>query len=342
MVRIVDLIPDIEQAHYPQLDGGLCVHGMLADASCRACIDSCPRDAWDLTDEALEIATGACDGCGLCIPACPQAALSLPIKPLVRYHDSEQVALMACDRVIDRDQAGSVPCIYCYGSRVLLEFHVRGIRKWVVATGECSACSRAGDLSAAGLPVLLSSALQQRGHDAILMRKLPVGKWVAYRDSLSETDPSAVSRRDFFRGIAKAASDHLERNALEPAQQALLAGQGLMPRHCAIDTERCDLCEACHKVCPTQAICLDKGETVRLVVDSSRCNGCMLCMDVCDDAAAISVQPWEEAAIQEIPCNERRCSACGVGYLSIPGDSGTTCGICRRIDHRRNLYQTIT
>lgn len=52
-----------------------CVHSRCEVAECARCVDICPRHAWLLDDESLRIDTSLCDGCGLCITACPEAAL---------------------------------------------------------------------------------------------------------------------------------------------------------------------------------------------------------------------------------------------------------------------------
>ena len=66
---------DCELKTLPTVITERCVHTQLTQASCRACVDSCPVKAWVLDDETLSIDTGACDGCGLCASACPQGAI---------------------------------------------------------------------------------------------------------------------------------------------------------------------------------------------------------------------------------------------------------------------------
>ena len=342
MVTIVDLIPDIEQTHYPLLDAVLCVHGTLVDASCRACIRSCPRHAWRLTDEALEIDTGACDGCGLCLPACPQQALSLPIQPAYRYRGQEKIALAACDRVVQIGQEGAVPCLHRFGIRELMDAHARDVREWIIATGDCGSCERATNKTIQFAVRLLNLALLQRHLPEISLHEKSSSDWTTVLESPDTTDQRPVSRRDFFRGISRTRTEAGKQDNGKPVRGQLLNSEGLMPCRCSIDTETCDLCDACCKVCPTNVIRFEKGENRnRLIVDSSACNGCMHCVDVCE-ATAVSVSPWKQASIQAIACDERRCSTCGVDYQSFPEDSGSLCRICRKTDHRRSLFQTFT
>ncbi len=60
----------------PEIIPERCVHSRCEVAECTRCIDACPQQAWLLDDDNLSIDTSLCDGCGLCITACPEAALS--------------------------------------------------------------------------------------------------------------------------------------------------------------------------------------------------------------------------------------------------------------------------
>ena len=60
----------------PTFEAARCVHGLCPVATCEACVAACPRSAIECTDDGLELDIEACDGCGLCVPACPEAARS--------------------------------------------------------------------------------------------------------------------------------------------------------------------------------------------------------------------------------------------------------------------------
>jgi Fe-S-cluster-containing hydrogenase component 2 len=55
------------------------------------CLEACPVSALQVIDEELRIDEEVCLGCGLCIPSCPQGALSLQIReaPPKVYKDND-------------------------------------------------------------------------------------------------------------------------------------------------------------------------------------------------------------------------------------------------------------
>lgn len=72
----LDLVRDaVAAARLPELLAERCVHSLIEQATCRRCVDACPTGAWVIDDERLGIDPDRCDGCGLCAPACPQAAI---------------------------------------------------------------------------------------------------------------------------------------------------------------------------------------------------------------------------------------------------------------------------
>jgi pyruvate formate lyase activating enzyme len=44
---------------------------------CRTCLETCPRDALQLSGSGMRIDRGRCDGCGRCVDACPSTAMEL-------------------------------------------------------------------------------------------------------------------------------------------------------------------------------------------------------------------------------------------------------------------------
>jgi NAD-dependent dihydropyrimidine dehydrogenase PreA subunit len=227
--------------------------------------------------------------------------------------------------------------------RDLLRHYSEGVKEWIVTTGDCATCVRTSSYSLTEDVQLLNSALRQRGQGEISLQTVASDEWDSFCNSLSTMNGEAISRRNFFRGVASSISDTQTRNEkqYQLSPEELLQGNGLVPWHCTIDTERCSLCDACRKVCPTNAIHIDQQEGLFFVVDSTSCNGCSLCEDVCEQNA-VCITSWEESSLRKIAVTYSQCTTCGVGYLSRPGTDKETCQICSTIDHRRNLFQTFS
>ncbi|MCU0933369.1 MAG: 4Fe-4S binding protein, partial [Thiobacillaceae bacterium] len=95
------IAPAAEAHALPELDGARCVHAAIETATCRACVEACPRGAWRLDDAALELDASQCDGCGLCVPACPGRAIALPLTLAIRPVAGTTAVLAACDHAGD-------------------------------------------------------------------------------------------------------------------------------------------------------------------------------------------------------------------------------------------------
>jgi Pyruvate/2-oxoacid:ferredoxin oxidoreductase delta subunit len=105
----------------PEILAERCVHSVLETARCHACVDSCPRDAWVLDDESLGIDTEACDGCGLCAAACPQAAIVHPHEPTIGDWHGRRLAVSGSQSTTGRrccPVCTRLACVICCDSPV--------------------------------------------------------------------------------------------------------------------------------------------------------------------------------------------------------------------------------
>ena len=70
------IIPDDGESQIlPVVIAERCVHTQLTQASCRACVDACPVDAWVIDVESLGIDTESVTAAGFAASACPQGAI---------------------------------------------------------------------------------------------------------------------------------------------------------------------------------------------------------------------------------------------------------------------------
>ena len=168
----------------PQLtvDAERCAHQRIADSRCRACVDACPHNAWQLHPDGLGFDTDACDDCGQCVAACPLEAIALP-APLPAVADTRPRALLlACehaglpDRAPGASQtAGRVRCVHGLSPDLLMEWSTHHRAEVLrVATGDCTRCERGPRDTQADLAHRWQ---QLSGHAALHGQQLP--RWQA-------------------------------------------------------------------------------------------------------------------------------------------------------------------
>ncbi|HRH82016.1 MAG TPA: 4Fe-4S dicluster domain-containing protein [Thiobacillaceae bacterium] len=331
----------------PVVDAGRCVHSRIETASCQACVDVCPTQAWRLDDDGLNLREAACDGCGLCQPACPGAALSLPARPARRKVAGTDAMVAVCDRVaagVD-GREGCLGCLNAIALTDLLRPYWQGYRVWLLASGDCTACPRGRAEPLYERIERLNIALRQRGRAPIVHRH--VSAQVA--DGLLAADGENVTRRGFFRTLSRRPAAAVvgsrvvdEAPAAGTLADLLPAGDdALLPWVVELDARRCTGCHACARVCPEGAIVLDESAPAYRLRHRA-CTGCGLCRDVCE-SGAVAPRAWSEPKQTLVPLRRQRCRACGVDF-HVPADASAEegqCRICLRAKPTRRLYQVM-
>lgn len=308
----------------PQVLAERCVHSLIEQASCRACVDACPRAAWLLDDEELGLDTEACDGCGLCVPACPQAAIEQDHRPRAYQYKGQRIALAACERAgVSGD--GVMPCVHSLGLAELLGLYGQGVRKLLFARGDCKRCERSAvSRSFADLTENLRRLIRSHGLSPLSVREHAPREWEQRREFLSRaTHSQGLSRRGFMREVLGEVVEHCQPSGAAetgPEQAVPLsdilpegAACGLFPHVPHIDPVLCLGCSACVSLCPHGAIALYQQPT-RYAVEALRCSGCGVCVDVCD-AQAVTLAAWRHAEGQVVELLRTACDVCGAPFL---------------------------
>jgi len=326
-----------------------CVHSRIENATCQRCVDACPRDAWRLDDEMLGIDSDRCDGCGLCAPVCPEAALVHDHRLLSRHWKGRRLALGACERADVREPEGVVPCLHALGLTDLLMLRDQGCTTLMVLPGDCDGCDRQPVTRLEDRIYQVNRLLMSR---SLPLVRLQVARPAQWRALLQETGSKERGlrrgRRDFLGGSVRRRLAAIEGIAnpdeCRPPGRLLpgAAPDDLMPVVPVIDAGRCDGCDACANLCPHGAVSLREPEAGRLVyrVEPADCTGCGVCVDVCE-CDAIRLSSMAPAHRLAVGLRSARCGRCGVSFHRPEhrGADDALCRICARVDHHRNLYQ---
>ncbi len=360
-----DRLPAVGEVRLPELDGARCVHAAIETASCRACVEICPRKAWQLDDAALEFDSGQCDGCGLCVPACPRQAIVLPLTLAIRPVAGTNAMLAACERAggdaavsnvvsadanqsAHHDEPGRIVCLHAIGLGELLRAYRAGQSIWMLAHGDCARCPRGQGEKLSTRLVNLNAALRQRGRHPIVSREVTLATWTVLLNTASAAE--AHARRGFFRALTQQPAMLLigtlqvpETEHTKPPGEYLPDGDdALMPWVIGLNASRCVGCHACSRVCPEDAIQFD-AETPAYRLRHRTCTGCGLCMDVCQHHA-VTLQPWTEPTQWALPLVEQRCPRCGVVFVS-PVETAMNagvCWVCASSKQKRRLFQVLS
>lgn len=301
-----------------------------------------------LGETALRFDAAACDGCGLCLPACPQQAVGLSMR-FAQCALGESSALLArCEFSAGDDEAGRVPCLHSISLVEVLRARQRGQAIWLTMRGDCDRCARGQGERLEARMAALNAALVERGLPAILLREVSTAVWTHLLDA--PPVQAIATRRGFFAALAKRPVSALMKDSISvqdgkpqaPGELMPMSRGGGLPWHIQLDAERCTGCHACARLCPQGAIEQDESEPPAYRLRHARCTGCGLCSDVCQ-SNAVSPQAWCKAEVDEVILKTHRCATCGLSF-EMPAVRGpvSLCWVCSRALPVRRLRQVMT
>lgn len=355
-LKLHDLIEHVKHENrLPEIMGDHCVHALIETASCHACIEACPQNAWILDDESLGLDTEACDGCGLCAPACPQGAITNRDHAItIREWRGQLIALSACECVAPISNEGVIPCIHSLGLQDILLLLQRGVRQLMMAPANCDECERGGGKRLSDRVTSLNDALQKMQGTGIKLSTWPLAAWQKLLKHETVSPGGAhVNRRGFLRSLVgtNAEQGGAQSDLFLPGDAPFVPPGRLIhnpsiqtrwPYLPDIDASRCNGCDACVKLCPHGAIALDKTDNQSCYrLNPKNCSGCSICVDVCEQTAVVLHQ-WELQKGHIVDLKDACCTACGTPFhvpTDYPLPGNVMCRICSENNHYKNLHQ---
>ncbi|SFQ94649.1 4Fe-4S binding domain-containing protein [Enterobacter sp. kpr-6] len=264
-----------------------CVRRRYRYASCRACADACPAQAFSFSG-LIAVDPQRCIECGNCLFACPVEAIE-GIAPVKRYRRGDTLA-------------GPFSTLAPVTEELLLWHRQFGVRfvamdpqqsaTWMIAIAR------------------LNLRLRQYGEP----------EW-AFVPPL-QTGINA-SRRTLFHAPREDAAAC----RVAPGKRRLREAFPLMSDvELTLDDSRCEMCGACWRACPEQAIRFQGSD---MVIETARCTGCGICTAVCGHQALRLEECIAPARVEKFGAHARTCTDCQRSFWSLDPHK-ERCGLCEK------------
>ncbi len=360
----------------PDINGDRCVHSLIETASCQACVDICPKNAWILDDESLGLDTSLCDGCGLCVPACSEGAITQTKNCTIREENQKKVLLVACEyshaNTSIESENNQWKCIHAISASELLTLYHDGIHQIFASKADCESCPRGNCEHLYERLGKINMMLRHSHLPPLHYNELGIDQWHQLWQTPKKSAPgSEMSRRMFFRSAIKQSVDVvLHQSNIDESQHEFrplakiisdLTDKGLssglnevyreellFPAVPIINPAKCTGCDTCVRACPHGALRFKLEDSLAYYeIDASSCSACHICTDLCEENA-ITVLQWtsQTEASRMIYLNIQKCDSCGTIFHyprlnlenSLPRH---LCNICKKVNHQKNLFQVI-
>lgn len=321
-----------EKPRYFRLEASMCAHRRQGVAGCHACLTVCPAGAIRSDKEAVSIEPYLCQGCGTCALVCPGGAVR-HVVPGTAHQIGRLARMLSAWRSAGGGETGLWIVGHASGDVApggWLPFRIDeapslGAEFWLAAL--TMGCRRVA-IDVAGLPVESRRAIETQlawcrsllaglGYPPALGLAETAGE-LAGIPSMPELAPTDLTPEDDKRLLLFAALDALVREPAAAPSFELPAGPLGEVR---IAADRCTLCAACVRLCPTGALSLP-GSTTQLAFTEEKCLQCGLCAEGCPEQAVslvprLLVDPAARRAPRVVAEAEPyACTACGKPFAT--------------------------
>lgn len=286
----------------PGIESPDCLRSRFRPHDCRRCVAACPRGAIEAEAGTVRIDPVTCDGCMLCVPACPAEALRPPgpgFLAVVEDLSEVERPVLGCRGHGETEAHARVECLGQLSAEQLLALEVLVPGRLTLNASACAGCPKRESLRRLERRLARIRRIDTVGRE----RRL---RLVGSPEELG-ADPAVYDRRSFFRSFEKRLSrrltDGLDRwqesrapqGSKRPPQRTVLLAAALrrLPagrREAAEEAcfpqirlnAACDHCGRCAAVCPTGALLKSRQNGTRLLeVARARCTACGLCESFC-------------------------------------------------------------
>lgn len=231
-----------------------CVRDVSPFSTCDICIKNCLENALEIKNRKVNINRN-CNSCGDCIPSCPVNAIEGIAKKIEIVGD----ILLFIDHTN-------------ISLKELLYYYHKGIRKIGIIDKDLNPSWKA--------------ALDEINKVLTEMDnlKIEITKDIKY----SEAEEMEISRRELFSFFKKESKSFITK--LTPATWRFnhkdYSLEKMYPEwqfySIEINKKKCNLCQACFKLCPTKVFV---AEDEQITINAVHCVDCKLCEDVCKEKA---------------------------------------------------------
>ncbi len=312
--------------------GSNCIRNDYFHNECRACVDICPKDAFEIVRNRLGFVEERCIECAGCIGACPTEALQ------IKSFDPNAFALVRLEADVLTCKKNT-PCLGVFDRHHLITMALEG--PLALDLSHCSGCSLNGEgmlersikeqvdaaqrfLSRCGVeaPITINYAKQEN---------LENSRRMLFRAAIEKVKEGAteesVMDMSLTRSHQKTTSSHeplkhlhlkaaIKKHIVRFQTTTLVADDGLFFNK-QITFESCTNCGDCVQFCPTDALRATPDKH-GIIFGSGACIGCGICDHICkvdaistlpeyDLVEAVFDRSRELVHYEMVKCQECRC-----------------------------------
>ncbi len=265
----------------PFIDPDICV----SSDGCMACVEECPREAYEWRSGQIEYDMDVCVTCGRCVTVCPVGAIGDPSATPAMLEAQVRAAVDASAGPIgirfvcssgsmaaDADWVDVVvPCSSMVTGTWILGCLLLGAAGATAVPCAQSGCSLGLDDRAIEVNDLASAVLEDVGLDPQVVTGTSLGEIIGVSRVEGLFDHDAAPR--VIEVLVSATSGSIDVD--DPA-----ADLGIVE----ISSAACTLCGQCVKTCPTDALMESfSGEEFSITFDPRLCVNCSQCLRSCPE-----------------------------------------------------------